>query len=167
MMIKAIQNCYAYTWNSIKQVRNFAVDTLNKTIQFIAEHNLGLIAFALGCAFFHDYNIVLLYGVIGGIFYKYVPEIAETVDAIYQACFLVFKPLTDYKIFNKRLLKYPIYGLIYLSGGVTYILLKPLTLILTEAYLCIRSGAALAAASRNLVERFKARNENQSEMFEV
>ncbi len=165
-MIKTIQSYYTYTWDNIREAANRAIhaltnnratDAINRTIKFIGEYNLGLFAFALGCACFHDYNIVIIYGVIGVIFYNQVPEIAKSVDALYQSCFLIFDPLIEHPLFDHPVLYYPlktvIYGSIYGVGLFTYLLFKPLTSILTEAYLCIRFGAAIVAAGRRLFER--------------
>lgn len=141
------------TWHNLLNAASRAVDALNKTIKLIGEYNLGLIAFSSACAYFHDYNIVLIYILIGGVFYKQVPEIVNSVNAIYQSCFLVTKPIRDYRIFNYKLLNYPLQALIYGSGVFNFLLLKPFSLLFTEAYFCIRCGANLVAASRRIVEK--------------
>lgn len=164
-MIKAIQQCYSSNRTEIGNAINPAIEALNKTIDLIGQYNLGLMAISLACAYFHDYNIVLLYGIIGGIFYKQVPEITESVNAIYESCFLVVKPLLDYKIKNYRVLNYPIKGMMGATAIFSYILLKPISLILTEACVCIRFGADLVATSRKIAglgkrDAFRSRNES-------
>lgn len=152
-MINAIQNCYSFAADSIYQVTQFTTNTLNKTITFIAKYHLHLFACALACAVFHDYVLIVLYGVIGGVFYSQVPELEKTVNDIYLASFLVFKPITDCRIFNRQIFKKPVHGLVYLGGSLSYIWLNPISSLLAEAYICIRCGAAFARACRDLVAR--------------
>lgn len=160
-MIRAIQYCYTSTRDCLWDATTRAIDALNKTVKLIGEYNIGLIAFALACAYFHDYNYVVVYGVIGGVFYNQVNEVAQSVNAVYQACFIIAEPILDYRVFNYRILKYPGQTLMYGGGIFTFLLFKPITLLLAECYYCMRCGANLVSTSRRLLEEHKAKLENK------
>jgi hypothetical protein len=153
-MISAIQNYCTSTCVSIVEATNRAVDALNRTIQRVREYRLGLIVCSLGMAYLHDYNAVLLYGIIGGVCYKSINKIDKSINALYHACFIVFEPLLEYKIYNQRVLYYPLKALSIVTGVLSYFYFMPITLFLTEGYIALSCGADLVSSSRRLVKKY-------------
>lgn len=153
MIINAIQNCYTATYNSIWGATSRAIGALNKTIQNVRQYNLGLIACSMGLAYFRDYNIVVIYGVIGGIFYKQVKAVEESVNTLFKAFLIIIDPIRNYKICNRRIFYYPLNALLLITGGLAYLYYMPITILLTEAYIATRCGADLISTSRELVAK--------------
>ena len=157
-MIETIYNCYVTANDCISDTTSRTIDALHHAIQKIRKYNLGLIAFALGCAYYHDHHLVLIYGVMGGILYKQVKEVNESVNAIFKAVFqVILEPCMN--VFDYPVLNWPAKGIIYGSAIFMFLLLKPTPLLLAEGLLIANCGANIVSVSRRLVDEHTSQSE--------
>lgn len=162
-MIKAIYyNCCLPLSDSIKDTTTKAIDALHHAIKSIREYNLGLIAIALGCACYHDHHLVLIYGIVGGIFYQQVSEINKSVNAVFKAVFQVILG-PSMNLFSYSPMNWPAKSIVYGSAIFMFLLLKPTPLLLTEALLIANCGANIVSVSRRLVEEQERDSINKAE----
>lgn len=141
-----LQGYYASAKNHFYEKTASARSGINETINHIAKFNFKYIILSVAFAFF-SHNIVLISGVLGGIFYEFVNEkIGKTVDAVYEAYFRIVNPIIDaFKIQDYRVLAPVIHGGVCVAIGLGYILLFPVSHILTVIYFSARCGADIAA----------------------
>jgi len=166
-MIKTVQNCFANTWNSVCATTQQVKNALNETIKLIARYNLKLIAVSLACAYFHDYNVILIYGFIGLVFHQQIDDLTKTVKAIFEAAFIIITPplkvLRDYKAFNIRIFNRPVKTILAAGSIFTFLLLQPVSSIAAEFFCIVNCGANIAKTSIEIVKEHQEREKQDKE----